>query len=245
MLRYKQPKGVNEIKLLTGENGFKMIAEFNNSRGFNKRPRPAFESVSLPFDDSKFNFNKIKPEEILFALDSFNPNRGTEVLALVNISPINFCHNLYIIDPKDNHPQRLNNTTCRVAYDLVRLSNQPGFRTMFNSLQAWASVNHCHIHSMNVPYQLGMDICPSLPLNNRIRLLDPEKSLFKGFCINSQSEDDIEEAVILIDKIICYFHEINMPYNAVWSRGSDYINEKLNNSLVRFYLWPRISGEGL
>ena len=124
-------------------------------------------------------------------------------------------------------------------------------------LKAWASVNHLHIHSMNVPYQLGMDICPSLPLqksdsakenpiNGKIRQMDPSRTLFDGFVLNSKSEDDIEEIVILMEKMINYFHDNEIPYNVVWSRGSDVCdNGELENALVRVLIWPRFSGEGL
>ena len=79
-----------------------MVAEFNNNRGFNKRARDPFPSVSIPFNADKFNFNKIKNEEILFELkpEGNLHGRGEIIQALVNISPINFCHNLYVIDPK-------------------------------------------------------------------------------------------------------------------------------------------------
>ena len=79
-----------------------MVAEFNNNRGFNKRARDPFPSVSIPFNPDKFNFNKIKKEEILFELkpEENLHGRGEVIQALVNISPINFCHNLYVIDPK-------------------------------------------------------------------------------------------------------------------------------------------------
>ena len=79
-----------------------MVAEFNNNRGFNKRARDPFPSVSIPFNPDKFNFNKIKKEEILFELKPEENllGRGEVIQALVNISPINFCHNLYVIDPK-------------------------------------------------------------------------------------------------------------------------------------------------
>merc|ERR1712046_22418 len=68
MLRYIQPKGANEIKVIKAPNGCTMVAEFNNNRGFNKRARDPFPSVSIPFNSNKFNFNKIKKEEILFQL---------------------------------------------------------------------------------------------------------------------------------------------------------------------------------
>lgn len=136
---------------------------------------------------------------------------------------------------------------CRVAFDLVRLSHQPGFRTMFNSLQAWASINHLHIHSMNVPYQLGMDICPSSPLRpgGLIRRLDPAKTLFDGFVLNLRCEADLEPIVTNVERMVSYFHEHNIPYNLVWSRGSDFVDGVELTRLVRCYVWPRASGEGL
>ena len=109
---------------------------------------------------------------------------------------------------------------------------------------------------MNVPYQLGMDICPSLPLskpettddliNGTIRQMHPSRTLFDGFVLNSKSEDDIEQIVSLMDKMINYFHDNEIPYNVVWSRGSDInANGDLETALVRVFIWPRFSGEGL
>ena len=59
MLRYRQEKGANELKSIVAPNGCLMIAEFNTNRGFNKRARRPFASVSLPFDPEAFNFNKV------------------------------------------------------------------------------------------------------------------------------------------------------------------------------------------
>ena len=88
--------------MIKAPNGCTMVAEFNNNRGFNKRPREPFPSVSIPFNSDRFNFNKIKKDEILFELKPEENllGRGETIQALVNISPINFCHNLYVIDPK-------------------------------------------------------------------------------------------------------------------------------------------------
>ena len=139
---------------------------------------------------------------------------------------------------------------CQVLLPSSKLLN---LNTLF---KAWASVNHLHIHSMNVPYQLGMDICPSLPLskpettddliNGTIRQMNPSRTLFDGFVLNSKSEDDIEQIVSLMDKMINYFHDNEIPYNVVWSRGSDInANGDLETALVRVFIWPRFSGEGL
>ena len=118
---------------------------------------------------------------------------------------------------------------------------------MFNSLQAWASINHLHIHSMNVPYQLGMDVCPSSPLRpgGLIRRLDPTKTLFDGFVLNLRCEADLEPIVANVERMVSYFHEHNIPYNLVWSRGSDFVDGVELTRLIRCYVWPRASGEGL
>jgi len=247
MLRYRQEKDANELKSIVAPNGCAIIAEFNTNRGFNKRARRPFASVSMPFDPESFNFNKIKSDEILFPLKSSLSMRGDEILALVNISPINFCHNLYVINPRHGHPQRLTMEASRVAFDLVRLSAQPGFRAMFNSLQAWASINHLHLHSMNVPHQLGMDVCPSLPLRpgGAIRRLCPASTLFDGFVLNLRNETDLEEIVTSVERIVTYFNANNIAYNVVWSRGSDVIDGERVTRLVRCLIWPRASGEGL
>ena len=48
-----------------------------------------------------------------------------------------------------------------------------------------------------------------------------------------------------VERMICYFHEHNVPYNLVWSRGSDIIDGTVVTRLIRCYIWPRASGEGL
>ena len=63
--------------------------------------------------------------------------------------------------------------------------------------------------------------------------------------MNLRSEFDLEPIVATVERMICYFHEHNVPYNLVWSRGSDIIDGTVVTRLIRCYIWPRASGEGL
>jgi hypothetical protein len=81
VLRYKQPKDFNEIKIVETAHGLQMAAEFNPNRGFNKRPRDPIPTINHPFDPAKFNFNRIAEKEILFKLEPSNDligSRGDE-----------------------------------------------------------------------------------------------------------------------------------------------------------------------
>ena len=71
-------------------------------------------------------------------LDRNTGSRGNEpIWAIVNISPINWCHCLYVIGPSSRTNQTLTPQAVRFAFDLMRMTKQPGFRVMFNSLHAW------------------------------------------------------------------------------------------------------------
>ena len=86
-----------------------------------------------------------------------------------------------------------------------------------------ASVNHLHLHSMNLAKELGMDSCPSLPCSKKgiFRRLAP-KSHLDGFVINVPiGQKEIEEIVRAIEALVLFFHNNEIPYNTLWVRGSD------------------------
>lgn len=252
VLRYQQPKGSNSIKEVVTKHGLTMVAEWNHNRGFNKRARVEVPTINQPFDAGKFNFNKIGSQEILFKFQSSTTlaGRGSEEnLAIVNISPINWCHCLYVIEPKACLPQRLNSAGVRVGFDLMRLSNHRGFRVMFNSLWAWASVNHLHLHSMYVDRKLGMDDCPSVPCSSSglIRKL-AHVSHLPGYVLNmsleSTNEKQLELIVALVEELVNFFHQNEIPYNCCWARGSDQSLHNPKSQLIRLFIWPRASAAG-
>ncbi|CBY38295.1 unnamed protein product [Oikopleura dioica] len=260
VLRYSQEKGCNPIREVATSKGLTMVAEFNHHRGFNKRARVEVPTINQPFDAAKFHFNKIAPKEVLFRFRSSGKGllagkRGIEAhhLAIVNISPINWCHCLYVIEPEKCLPQRITMEAVRVGFDLMRMTRAQGFRVMFNSLWAWASVNHLHLHSMCVDKPFGMDTCPSLSWGSS----EPVRKLadcahLPGYVFNlpnetsasrEEQEERLEEIVQLFEKAVSFFHEHEIPYNCTWAHGSDK-GMKSDAPLIRLFLWPRASAAG-
>ena len=125
------------MREVTTSKGLTMVAEFNHFRGFNKRARVEVPTINQPFDAAKFHFNKIAPSEVLFRFRSSGDAEGLLAgkrgigghhLAIVNISPINWCHCLYVIEPEKCLPQRITMEAVRVGFDLMRMTRAKGFR---------------------------------------------------------------------------------------------------------------------
>ena len=163
-------------KVLPGELGF--VAQLNEGRALKKRPTEfAIDQVAQPFDPTKFNFNKAGINEVLFtfgaatgiatskyneidatidglsadlAVDSpmFDPN-----LVLINVSPIEYGHVLLVPSVLSCLEQKLTLPTFRLALEMIREADNPDFRIGFNSLGAFATINHLHFQA----YYLSTD----------------------------------------------------------------------------------------
>ena len=163
-------------KVLPGELGF--VAQLNEGRALKKRPTEfAIDQVAQPFDPTKFNFNKAGINEVLFtfgaatgiatskyneidatidgpsadlAADSpmFDPN-----LVLINVSPIEYGHVLLVPSVLSCLEQKLTLPTFRLALEMIREADNPFFRIGFNSLGAFATINHLHFQA----YYLSTD----------------------------------------------------------------------------------------
>lgn len=100
-------------------------------------------SINLPFDASKFHFNKpfLKPE-ILWE----GEYKGVKSCVLFNKFPFSEYHLLIVLSPEDNSSQLLTRDTHEYVCSLVAemAAVFPGFGIGFNSLAAGASVNHMH-----------------------------------------------------------------------------------------------------
>ncbi|XP_007906745.1 GDP-D-glucose phosphorylase 1 [Callorhinchus milii] len=164
-----------ESRVLPGPRRF--VAQLNISRGRERRKPQEISSVLQPFDLNQFNFNRISSSEILFSLRRAEPacpgpvtedpgHRDT--LLVINVSPLEYGHVLAVPDPARGLPQVLTPDLLRIALELVFLSSDPGFRVGFNSLGAFASVNHLHIHGYYLQYELEVEWAPTEPLSAEI-----------------------------------------------------------------------------
>ncbi|EER16019.1 conserved hypothetical protein [Perkinsus marinus ATCC 50983] len=109
-----------------------------------------------PFAVEDFNFTHVRDDEIIgkFPASGFRPyprsgtfGVGAHAL-LVNVSPLAYGHCLLCPDHKACRPQVLSLDALKLAVAFARASDadRGDMKVMFNSLGAWASVNHLHFH---------------------------------------------------------------------------------------------------
>ncbi|KAL6474160.1 hypothetical protein MHYP_G00177210 [Metynnis hypsauchen] len=245
--------GELETRVLPGEAAY--VAQLNIQRGIERRKPQEILSIRQNFNPKQFNFNKIKPEEVLFEMCKAEPSstesclqNGTTTattgscVVIINVSPLEFGHSLLLPEPERGHPQILTPHAVQVGLESVFLSADPGYRVGFNSLGAFASVNHLHLHGYYLKHELRVEWAPTEPLA-------PEKSLYrrecfpKGFMFYTEGEDPggTAEAVCELTDILV---DRDIAHNVFMSRGCPPSREAERSALrrgVRIYVWPRVS----
>lgn len=76
---------------------------------------------------------------------------------LVNNSPITKYHSLICPRLTDNQPQIITKESIEFAIDLITGFNDRSYRIGYNSLGAFSSVNHLHMHLINVPEKMYVE----------------------------------------------------------------------------------------
>lgn len=65
---------------------------------------------------------------------------------MINISPLAPYHSVIAVRVKECLPQALTLESLRVAFAILKASRRKDMRIVFNSMGAWASQNHLHLH---------------------------------------------------------------------------------------------------
>lgn len=240
-----------QSRVLPGPHGF--VAQLNIQRGIERRKPQEILSIQQEFNSKQFNFNKINPDEVIFEMIKDNEvhENGThlhqpcKMVVLVNVSPLEFGHCLLVPDPSRCFPQILTRFAIQVGIESVLLSSDPGFRVGFNSLGAFASVNHLHLHGYYLDHELKIESMPVKPLL-------PEKGFYSllgfpaGFLFYTKSED-VEKVATAICQVTDFLVDANIAHNLFFTRGCppcDGIQAEKNCSLrrsARIAVWPRVS----
>ncbi|XP_075998269.1 GDP-D-glucose phosphorylase 1 [Genypterus blacodes] len=235
-----------QTRILPGPCGF--VAQLNVQRGVERRKPQEILSIQQEFNAGQFNFNRINPEEII--LEMIKETRPQEdqpcrIIVIVNVSPLEFGHCLFVPDPSLCLPQVLTEFAIRVGIESVLLSSDPGFRVGFNSLGAFASVNHLHLHGYFLAHQLKIESVPVKPLV-------PERGFYRleefpaCFLFYTESEhlDEVTKAICQVTDLLV---DGDVAHNLFMTRGSlpgDCTQDEKGRSSrkgVRVALWPRIS----
>lgn len=121
--------------------------QYNQLRTFRpaRNATRAFETTSQAFDVNGFHFNKpFLQKEIFWQGELF----GHGVRLLYNKFPFASLHGLFVVGPEKNKPQLLDQETHELVWRLLHETRATLPMGMgYNSLGAYASVNHQHLQS--------------------------------------------------------------------------------------------------
>lgn len=247
LFRYRL--GDLETRVLPGECGY--IAQLNVQRGIERRKPQVILSIKQEFDPKLFNFNKINSAEIMFEMRksegvSARATSGSRAscVAIINASPLEFGHCLLVPEPSGCHPQILTPLALQIGLESLFLSADPGYRVGFNSLGAFASVNHLHLHGYYLNHALRIEWA-------RTELISPGKSSYrlldfpKAFVFYTDGHEDCRAVAATVCRLTDLLVENNIAHNVFMTRGCHPDSEgKSLSSLrhgVRIFIWPRLS----
>merc|ERR1712222_87159 len=146
--------------------GFEIVAQLNEGRAQKKRQTEfKMDNVCQEFDGKKFNFTKAKQDEVLFqfemSVDDFTSCYEDQKIVesnasfvYINISPIEYGHVLLVPKVLNCIPQQMSTECLLTALHMSVEVHNPCFKFGFNTLGAYASINHLHFQGyfLNAPF---------------------------------------------------------------------------------------------
>merc|ERR1719324_315212 len=175
-----------ETRVLPGPYSF--VAQVNEGRATKKRPTEfRVDRVVQPFDPAKFNFQKAAQNEVLFALDfdpqlrcaAFDPRApvGREGapsphLVFINVSPIEYGHLLLVPSVTESLPQVVRPQDLNLALHMAAAADNPFFRVGFNSLGAYATINHLHFQGYFLPHSFPCERLSAANVPHNLMIFD-------------------------------------------------------------------------
>lgn len=224
--------GVPESRLVSGQFGY--VAQYNPHRATTRRAPESMKSVNQPFDEAKFNFTKVCQEkEVVFQCNSD--------VAIINVSPIEYGHCLYIPDMNAQLPQVLTLNAIQSALKLVLSSGRTDFKVAFNSLCAHASVNHLHWHFyyLQKPFVSPLETAKSFKLTGDLYQLSSYPAI--GFAFQLTNVDQIQDVAQNVFKLANFLVQQNVAHNVFITRGQSFDEDVQQHKAIRFFVWARQS----
>ena len=252
---------------------FGLVAEHEPSLFALKRPATVTQKVDMDeaFDETKFNFNKVKGDEEVLAV--VEDGDGHSHRMLVNVSPLMFGHGLLVPYAEQCLPQQLTSDAINLAIRVLRRdinhqisrkhNKQTGppadtFCIGFNSLGAFSSVNHLHLHIL-YPSELdhearGERLFPDGQTNFPIVYASAKRVLTKNYlehkcrveelhwtvpCFSFQADED-ESLSKSVASFVRYLHEQRIPHNVLFiQEKSEGISSGDKSKEIRCIVIPR------
>mmetsp|Transcript_10172 Transcript_10172/g.37386 ORF Transcript_10172/g.37386 Transcript_10172/m.37386 type:complete len:423 (-) Transcript_10172:225-1493(-) len=167
-------------KLVEGRHAY--IAQLNVGRAQKKRATEfSVDQVRQAFDDKKFNFTKAGMNEVLFAFEAECTSNGGPLivdfwschvkgapnLVCINVSPIDYGHVLLLPRVTERLPQQLNSETLLLAMQFCAASANPFFRVGYNTLGAYATINHLHFQAYYLKHAFPVETAQTALVRRR------------------------------------------------------------------------------
>jgi len=216
-----------ETKVIPGNYGF--IAQLNEGRHLKKRPTEfRVDKVQQDFDPSKFNFTKVGQEEVLFRFEESGEDKvqylekapvldSPNVIA-INVSPIEYGHVLLVPRVLDCLPQRIDHDSLLLALHLAAEAGNPSFRLGYNSLGAFATINHLHFQAYYLALPFPVEKAPTkrVPWKSEkagVKIFELYNYPVRGLVFEGGNTlEDLSNAVG--SSCIC-LQDNNIPYNVL------------------------------
>ncbi|VFQ72444.1 unnamed protein product [Cuscuta campestris] len=219
-----------ETKVIPGGSGF--IAQLNEGRHLKKRPTEfQVDQVLQPFDGNKFNFTKVGQEELLFQFEASNdgtqffPDASIDAesspnVVAINVSPIEYGHILLIPKVLDCFPQRIDRDSFLLALHMAAEASNPYFRVGYNSLGAFATINHLHFQAYYLAVPFPIEKAPTRIVTTaaaagNVKIFEILNYPVRGLVFDGASSLD-EMANVVSSSCIC-LQENNIPFNVLIS----------------------------
>ncbi|KAL3503547.1 hypothetical protein ACH5RR_037996 [Cinchona calisaya] len=233
-----------ETKVIPGKYGF--LAQLNEGRHLKKRPTEfRVDKVLQPFDEAKFNFTKVGLEEVLFQFEPseddeiqflpsapIDPEKSPTVVA-INVSPIEYGHVLLIPRVLEHLPQRIDRDNFLLALYMAAEAGNPYFRLGYNSLGAFATINHLHFQAYYLAMPFPIEKAPSKKITTTkggVQISEILNYPVRGLAF--EDGNTLEElSNVVSDSCIC-LQETNIPYNVL-----------ISDSGKRIFLFPQCYAE--
>ncbi|CAA7025327.1 unnamed protein product [Microthlaspi erraticum] len=218
-----------ETKVIPGKYGF--VAQLNEGRHLKKRPTEfRIDKVLQSFDGNKFNFTKVGQEELLFQFEAgedgevqFFPCMPVDAenspsVVAINVSPIEYGHVLLIPRVLDCLPQRIDHKSLLLALHMAAEAANPYFRLGYNSLGAFATINHLHFQAYYLAMPFPLEKAPSKKMVTTVNCVKisevlnyPVRSLlFEGGKSMQDLSDTVSDACV-------FLQNNNIPFNILIS----------------------------
>ncbi|XP_020299928.1 GDP-D-glucose phosphorylase 1 isoform X2 [Pseudomyrmex gracilis] len=214
---------IRSSKTLRGR--YRFLAQFNPERGHCRRAPESITFMRQPFDPARFNFTKLSQKEILFDVGNGDLN---DVVA-INSSPLESGHCLLLSERLKCLPQVMTEYSLLKAVELCLLSSSWSLRIVFNSLCAFASVNHLHWHLYYLRYEMLLEYINICDYIKGVHLLVDYPA--KGFCLKLSDFKDITDFVSRAICLVNYLQSREIPHNTCITRAKSKPGDELYDDM--------------